>query len=125
MNFEAFLNVTVLPTGGWTLTGGISTVTGIKVNSNSIEFDDVKFDASQSTINFTIQGQQVNPSLWGPGFPFNEDVAAAGNYTLGIVDSIQLVGVNESVPEPATLLWCGLALCCLKARVARRDPRQA
>jgi hypothetical protein len=74
------------------------------------------FEPTLPTLDFSIQGIQVNPSLWGHDFQFLEDVQAAGNTTVMISNSVQLVAVNAESPEPSNL-W--LAVLSAEALLAR------
>src|SRR5258707_1052874 len=44
INFDAFMNVTVLNTGGWILTDGVNMTTGILGSGNLVEFLGVPFN---------------------------------------------------------------------------------
>jgi len=107
------MNVNVLNTGGWILTeDGVNTASGTLINPNEVEFLDVPFNApgTGGHLDFEVEGIFVNPSLWPPGFEYNELMGISGNTTLTIDNPQQLVAVN-AVPEPSlTLMLAGFGL---------------
>lgn len=106
INVDAFMNVSVLNTGGWVLTDGVNMTSGILGPSNVIEFLNVPFDPpGTGHLVFHVENIFVNPSSEAPGFQFMEDVQTNGNFFIDLVNPVQLVAVN-AVPEPSLTVAC-------------------
>jgi hypothetical protein len=111
MNFDFFMNVTVLNTGGWTLTQGLNTYSGTFTPGNLVAFAGVAYDTNQPTLSFEIHGVKVNPSLWGPSFQYLEDFAESGPLSITFIGNpIQTVAFNANAPEPSTVSLAAMAL---------------
>jgi hypothetical protein len=117
IDVDAFLNVPILNTGGWTLADGGTPITGTLEASNVVEFEGVPFGFTSGSESFTIEGLSVNPSEEGPGFEFQEIDEITFTTAVMINNSEQEVGVNAT-PEPS-VLWIA-ALCLGVMCVARR-----
>jgi hypothetical protein len=110
MNFDAFMNVSVLNTGGWILTDGVNMTPGILGLGNQIEFLGVPFNPpGTGHVLFEVENIFVNPSGELPGFQFMEDLTVSGNLAITIKNPQQLVAVN-AVPEPFMLGFVGVSL---------------
>lgn len=110
MNVSAFMNVSVLNTGGWILTDGVNNTPGVLGNSNEIDFVGVPFNPPGTEhVFFKVENIFVNPSGEAPGFQFKEDSTISGNIALTINLPVQLVAVN-AVPEPSSLIFVGIGL---------------
>ena len=110
VNVDAFLNVPILNTGGWTLVDGASDISGTLKTANVVEFDNVPFDLpTTGTLHLTVEGIFVNPSDEGPGFSFQEIDDITTDFSVSINNQQQEVAVN-AVPEPSALLVTGLCL---------------
>ena len=113
INVTAFMNVSILNTGGWVLSDGVNMTPGILGPSNVIEFIGVPFKPpGTGSVVFTVENISVNPSAEGPGFQFMELAEVSNTMSFGITNSEQLVGVN-AVPEPVTLVFVGLGMSAM------------
>jgi hypothetical protein len=109
VNFDAFMNVAVLNTGGWILTDGLSNFAGTLVPSNLIEFLNVPINPpGVGHLNLQVEGIVVNPSVLPPGTAFREVMLVSGPLSITIVNPIQVVAVNA--PELSTLPLTSMAL---------------
>jgi hypothetical protein len=110
-NFTSFMNVSVLNTGGWTLTDGVNNFAGTLGASNAIEFLSVPVNPpGVGHLHLQVEGIFVNPSVLPPGAEFLEDVTVSP-LSITIVNSIQVVAVNA--PEVCTLLLTSVSLCVI------------
>ncbi len=110
INVTAFMNVSVLNTGGWVLSDGVNMTPGVLGASNEVEFVGVPFNPpGTGTVVFTVENIFVNPSAEAPGFQFMELAEVFSTMSFGITNSQQLVAEN-AVPEPFTLGFVGLGL---------------
>ena len=121
INVTAFMNVSILNTGGWVLSDGVNMTPGILGPSNVIEFIGVPFNPpGAGSVDFTVENIFVNPSAEAPGFQFMELAEVSSDFSFGVTNSEQLVAVN-AVPEPFTLAFAGLGLgAMLLARKGRK-----
>jgi hypothetical protein len=110
INVDAFMNVSVLNTGGWILTDGVNMTAGILGSSNLVEFLGVPFNPpGTGHVVFTVENIFVNPSAEPPGFQFLEVAEIGSDISFGVTNSIQLVAEN-AVPEPFMLGFVGVGL---------------
>ena len=110
INVDAFLNVSVLNTGGWILTDGVNMTAGVLGSANEVEFLGVPFNPpGAGHLVFTVENIVVDPSAEPPGFQFLEVPTITSDISFGITNSQQLVAEN-AVPEPFTLVWVGVGL---------------
>jgi hypothetical protein len=117
-NFTAFMNVSILNTGGWILTDGVNMTPGSFGPGNVVDFVGVPFNPpGAGSVVFTVENVFVNPSAQVPGFQFNEDLALNGDVAVEIAVPEQLVAEN-AVPEPGYtgVLLVGLAALIFAAR---------
>lgn len=84
LNFDFFMNVSEINTGSWTLTQGLNAYPGSLFSSNTVEFLGVAYDPNQPTLSFELHGVEVNPSLWGPLFIYQETSTVAGSLSVNI-----------------------------------------
>ncbi len=110
VNFTAFMNVSILDTGGWILTDGVNMTAGTLLTSNEIEFLGVPFNPpGAGSVVFTVENILVNPNAEPPGFQFMETGAINGNVSVEIMKPEQLVAEN-AVPEPFSLVFVGFGM---------------
>jgi hypothetical protein len=116
VNFDAFMNVPILNTGGWILSDGVNMTPGTLVGSNEIEFVGVPFDppGTGNTV-FTVENILVDPNFVPPGFQFMEESEITGDTAVEISLPQQLVAVN-AVPEPSMLGFLGVCLAAIRLR---------
>ena len=119
VNFDAFMNVPILNTGGWILSDGVNMTPGTLAVSNEIEFVGVPFNppGTGHTV-FTVENILVDPSFVPPGFQFMEDGVITGDTAVEINLPQQLVAVNA--PEP--FMW-GFLECRSGCDVVRPEAR--
>jgi hypothetical protein len=115
VNFQLFLNTSLLQDVDPILSDGVNDFIGAFVGGNSVLFSNVPLDPVGS--NFTFQQIVVNPSLLPPSTQFVALLSATGPISVPIDNPLQIVALNGIVqdpgnaPEPATglLLFGGLA----------------
>jgi hypothetical protein len=112
INFDAFMNVSVLNTGGWVLTDGVNMTTGILGAANLVEFLGVPFNPPGTAhVVFRVENIFVDPSAEPPGFQFREVAEIFSTTSTSIMNPDQLVAVNA--PEPFTLGFVGVGLAAI------------
>lgn len=119
VNFDAFMNVPILNTGGWILSDGVNMTTGTLVASDEIEFLAVPFNppGTGHTV-FTVENILVDPSFEPPGFQFMEEATITGDTAVEISLPQQLVAVN-ALPEPSVFGFLGVCVGALWLRLKR------
>jgi hypothetical protein len=110
INLDAFMNVTVLNTGGWILTDGVNMTSGVRGPDNVVQFVGVPFDPpGAGHLVFQVENILVNPSGEGLGFQFREVDEIASDFSISILNGDQLVAVNAA-PEPSTSVFVAMGL---------------
>jgi hypothetical protein len=122
LNFDFFLNGSLLTTGPWMLTQGLNTYSGSLILSNAVQFLGVSYDPNQPTLSFEIHGMEVNPSTFPGGFVYEETSTIAGALSVGITNPVQTVARNANAPEPSTILLVGLVHVLAINVVRQRKP---
>jgi hypothetical protein len=121
INVTAFMNVTVLNTGGWVLTDGVTMTAGVHGLDNVVEFLGVPFNPpGAGHVVFQVENILVNPSGEPPGFQFREELAITGDFSTSILNADQLVAVNAT-PEPLTFVFVGFGLAAMLWSGRRRS----
>lgn len=123
IDVTAFMNVSVLNTGGWILTDGVNMTAGVRGLDNVVEFLGVPFNPpGAGHIVFQVENILVNPNGEAPGFQFKEVVEITSDISTTILNGDQLVAVNAT-PEPFTVGFVGIGLGAIFIR--RRSVRSS
>ena len=101
VNFNFFLSAPELNVGPWTLTDGTNNYAGLFIPLSQIQFSSVIYDPNIPLINFELSGVEVNPSLFPPGFLYQESININGTISLPVTSPT--ISVAQNAPEPVTL----------------------
>jgi hypothetical protein len=119
VQFDFFANTNILTPGAWTLVENATTYSPALLVGNHISFTGIVYDPNLPTVNFDLQGINVNPSLLPPFFLYQEDLAITGTISLPLTKAVVDVAVNSGTPEPATLFLTATAGIALLRRRRR------